>query len=60
MKRFIITDTFDGRLVFTNDEEKAKEHALCEDYFVYDVQTETVILTDGQGNLINEPIEELS
>lgn len=36
--RFIITDTLDGCLKGTNDEEAAQNLARSEDFFVYDSQ----------------------
>jgi hypothetical protein len=36
--RYYITDLFDGCIKGTNDETKAAELAMCEDYFVVDTQ----------------------
>lgn len=34
--RFYITDTFEGSIEGTNDEEKARALSGCEDFFVLD------------------------
>lgn len=37
--RYYITDLFDGIIKGTNDSQVAKDHSLCEDYFVVDTDT---------------------
>lgn len=47
--RFIITDTFDGVLLGTNDMEKACDAATSVDFFVYDTEKD-VWLTAGYND----------
>lgn len=53
MYAYLITDTFDGKIVGTNDQKKAEEMSFCEEYFVVDVQLQAAIY-DGERKAIGE------
>ena len=53
--RYYITDTFDGLIRGTNDLEKAKNYALCEEYFVVDTESGDWLCAEGK----TLPIEEV-
>ena len=45
--RFYITDFYSGDIKGTDNVEKAKEIALCEDFLVVDTETGQSLLSDG-------------
>ena len=49
--RFIITNTMDGNVRGTNDEEVARDFAQGEDFFVVDVESGTWLTTDGDEEI---------
>jgi hypothetical protein len=51
MFRYIITNTFEGCLQGTNDEQTAKQFAVCEDFFVYDTATHEWMVGDNRHKL---------
>ena len=51
--RYYITDTFDGAIVGTDDDQKAKDYAASEDFFVVDTSTGMWMQPDGAQE-INE------
>lgn len=53
MFAYLITDTFEGKVVGTNDQAKAEELSYCEEYFVVDVQLGCAIW-DGERVAIEE------
>ena len=46
--RFYITDLFHGRVVGTDDEKNASDHAVCEDFFVVDTETGQWLTGEGR------------
>ena len=52
--RYYITDTFDGIVKGTNDQEKAMQYAACPDFFVVDTETGLQHIEDGDTNDIEE------
>ena len=51
--RFYITDTMEGNIVGTDDEDLAIEYAESEEAFVLDAQTGEWILSDGSRKEIH-------
>lgn len=46
--KFYITDTFDGQVVGTNDEQKANEFSQTEDFFVVDSEKGLWLTPEGK------------
>lgn len=44
--RYYIQDPFEGSIVGTDDDDVAKNYAICEDYYVIDTQTGEWVLSD--------------
>jgi hypothetical protein len=53
--RFYITNTFDGNVEGTNDQNKAEELAACEEYFVVDSDNGEWLQATGNRVPVEEP-----
>ena len=51
--RYYITDTFNGRVLGTNDDKVARKLAKCEEYFVIDVEMEVLFSPDSNEAIRN-------
>ena len=50
--RFYITDLFDGKIVGTDSEDAAREHANCPEFFVVDTDSGMWLTEDGGAEAV--------
>jgi hypothetical protein len=53
--RFYITNTFNGNVEGTNDQNKAEELAACEEYFIVDADSGEWLKAMGNRVPVEEP-----